>query len=98
MSARHPTPPADGLLECILVTKLFSDSEFSFFQIKCVVVGFDKYYNYNKMLKATAYLGKKDCLFIATNTDAFLPMGSGRNLPGIQFKCNKYPLLNVLET
>ena len=49
------------------------------------------------MLKATAYLGKKDCLFIATNTDAFLPMGSGRNLPGIQFKCNKYPLLNVIE-
>lgn len=53
-----------------------------FFQIKCVVMGFDKYYSYNKMLKATAYLGQKDCLFVATNTDAFLPMGGGRNLPG----------------
>ena len=47
------------------------------------------------MLKAAAYLGKKDCIFVATNTDAFLPMGSGRNLPGIQFKCNKYPSLKV---
>ena len=52
-------------------------------QVKCVVLGYDKHYSYNKMLKAAAYLAQKDCHFVATNTDAFLPMGEGRNLPGM---------------
>ena len=43
-------------------------------QVKCVVVGFDLNFTYLKLARATSYLQNKDCLFVATNTDAALPM------------------------
>ena len=45
-------------------------------EVKCVVVGFDHYFNFPKMLLATSYAQKNPgCLFIATNDDAVFPTG-----------------------
>lgn len=46
-------------------------------KVKCVVVGFDHYFNYPKMVMATSYAHKnEECLFIATNDDAQFPTGT----------------------
>jgi phosphoglycolate phosphatase len=53
--------------------------------VKCVVVGFDYYFNYPKMVIATSYASNPDCLFIATNDDAQFPSGIENNpivIPG----------------
>ena len=45
-------------------------------EVKCVVVGFDHYLNFPKMVLATSYAHKNPgCLFIATNDDAQFPTG-----------------------
>lgn len=42
--------------------------------VKCVVVGFDYYFNYAKLVTATSYAYKRpEVLFIATNDDAQYP-------------------------
>lgn len=54
--------------------------------VKCVVVGFDYYFNYPKMVLGTSYATSvADCLFIATNDDAQFPSGQADNpivIPG----------------
>ena len=50
--------------------------------MKCVVVGFDKHFNYSKLVRASSYLQQPDCHFIATNIDSGLPMGNARVMPG----------------
>lgn len=50
--------------------------------VKAVVVGFDKYFNYVKLCKATVYLNNPDCTLIATNTDEQFPQHSGIRIPG----------------
>ena len=46
-------------------------------RVKCVVVGFDYYFNYPKMVAATSYAYERpECLFIATNDDAQFPRSS----------------------
>ncbi|KFD49075.1 hypothetical protein M513_10017 [Trichuris suis] len=48
-----------------------------------VLVGFDRYICYNKMVKAVSYLRNEKCLFLATNDDAFFPSENSRiALPG----------------
>ena len=54
-------------------------------QVKCVVVGFDEHFNYRTLAKACCYLNVDGCKFIATNTDAGLPMGPGKFLPGLVY-------------
>ncbi|XKL61087.1 hypothetical protein PGB90_008144 [Kerria lacca] len=68
--------------------------------VGAVVVGFDKYINYIKILKAATYLKNKDCLFIATNTDETFPTsnefiipGTGAVLAGIQVASGREPFL-----
>ena len=41
--------------------------------VGAVVVGYEKYFNYLKLMKAANYLQNKNCLFIATNEDETCP-------------------------
>lgn len=59
--------------------------------IAAVVVAFDEHFSYNKMMKASNFLGQNEkCLFLATNADAVskFPMysipGTGAILRGIE--------------
>ncbi|RUS75990.1 hypothetical protein EGW08_016235 [Elysia chlorotica] len=45
-------------------------------EVKCVLVGFDRQFNYMKMLRASSYLKNPDVLFLGTNPDHLLPVKS----------------------
>lgn len=50
-------------------------------EVNCVVVGFDRHFNYPKIARAAGYAQRPGCHFIGTNTDSGLPMGD-RVIPG----------------
>ena len=45
--------------------------------VKAVVVGFDPFFSYMKMMKAASYITKQGCPFVATNLDPALPLKEG---------------------
>ncbi|ESO97618.1 hypothetical protein LOTGIDRAFT_181589 [Lottia gigantea] len=52
-------------------------------QVNCVLVGFDPFISYHKILKAASYIQRDNCLFLATNEDTHLPtQGSDIVIPG----------------
>nr|XP_053635032.1 glycerol-3-phosphate phosphatase-like [Cherax quadricarinatus] len=51
--------------------------------VGAVVVGFDREFNYDKLVRATSYLADPDCLFLATNLDEkYKVTGTRYHLPG----------------
>ena len=47
--------------------------------VKCVVVAFDYYFNYPKLVEATTYIHRsKDCLFLATHDDPLYSSANAR--------------------
>ncbi|GAB1602712.1 glycerol-3-phosphate phosphatase-like [Argonauta hians] len=51
-------------------------------KVKCVLVGFDQFISYTKILKAASYIKKRKCLFLATNEDSNLPIPGDVLIPG----------------
>ncbi|XP_067656226.1 glycerol-3-phosphate phosphatase-like [Haliotis asinina] len=51
-------------------------------EVNCVMIGFDKYLSYPKILKASSYLKKQDTIFLATNEDSNLPAKGEIVIPG----------------
>lgn len=51
-------------------------------EINCVLVGFDPYINYKKMVKGSSYARREGSLFLATNYDTHLPMAGEVTIPG----------------
>merc|ERR1712071_367115 len=75
------TPPGPESMETDI--KSYISSEFKFEDdIGAVVVGFDEYISYPKILQACNYLSRPDCLFLATNTDETFPMEIPLVVPG----------------
>lgn len=54
--------------------RLVFDINYFCFQIKCVLVGFDKYIFYFKMMKVVLYVRQKDCIFLVINEDIYFFM------------------------
>lgn len=50
--------------------------------IGAVIIGFDKYFSYPKLLKATTYLADPNVHFIGTNCDTDRPSPNTNKYPG----------------
>lgn len=78
LSLFQPEKIEDPLYNAAVEGKLGLDPN-----VGAVVVGFDRDFNYDKLLRATCYLKDPECLFIATNTDEkYMVQGTNYHLPG----------------
>lgn len=74
--------PHESLLEHGLNILKFKDLPLDP-DVKAVLVGFDSYFNYVKIMKCASYIVSKKALFVATNEDAQVPIqGSEILMPG----------------
>lgn len=64
----------------------------------CVLVAFDLHISYLKILKATSYLKSEDCIFLASNEDAYIPMNDKVVMPGMNFSIYLLHLFNSLQS
>lgn len=70
-------------------------------EVGAVVVGFDQYISYPKLIKASSYLNDPNCYFIATNTDERFPNaltglvkpGSGAVVKAIETCAERKPFI-----
>nr|CAD2136954.1 unnamed protein product [Meloidogyne enterolobii] len=68
--------------------------------VGAVVVGYEKYFNYLKLMKAANYLQNEDCLFLATNEDETCPgpnpetiiPDAGPLVAAVKTACGREPL------
>ena len=71
-----------GLRKSNYSVGFFVSSFFFFPKVGAVCVGFDEYFNLNKIAQAMRYLQDESTPFIATNTDYSYPVGGGVFTPG----------------
>ncbi|XP_022291086.2 glycerol-3-phosphate phosphatase-like [Crassostrea virginica] len=90
-----PDPPDEDQPAFQPVSGLDLDPE-----IKCVLVGFDKYISYPKIMKAASYARQEGNIFLATNEDSHLPMdvpyvvpGTGSIVASVKVAARKEPLV-----
>nr|XP_003707256.2 PREDICTED: phosphoglycolate phosphatase-like [Megachile rotundata] len=81
--------------EVELITNFKPDPE-----VGAVIVGFDKYFSFPKLAKATTYLQDTNVDFIGTNCDTERPSPNGNKFPGtgcfikcIESACNRAPVM-----
>ncbi|XP_048769824.2 glycerol-3-phosphate phosphatase-like isoform X2 [Ostrea edulis] len=90
-----PDPPDEDQGALQAVPGLNLDPE-----INCVLVGFDKYISYPKIMKAASYARQEGALFLATNEDTHLPMdvpyvvpGTGSIVASVKVPARKEPIV-----
>lgn len=67
--------------------------------VGAVIVGFDEFFNFKKMVRACSYLDQPGCLFLATNTDERFPSpscvipGTGALVKAIETAAERTPTI-----
>lgn len=67
--------------------------------VGAVIVGFDEFFNFKKMVRACSYLDRPGCLFIATNTDERFPTpgyiipGTGALVKAVETAAERKPVI-----
>lgn len=67
--------------------------------VGAVIVGFDEFFNFKKMVRACSYLDRPECLFLATNTDERFPTpdhvipGTGALVKAVETAAERVPTI-----
>lgn len=81
------------------ITKFLRDEFTLNPNVGAVIVGFDEFFNFKKMVRACSYLDRPECIFIATNTDERFPTpqciipGTGALVKAVETAAERKPII-----